>query len=102
MGVDINVIVNEIRSLREEISRGSKEFIDMEDMQKLTGFSRSYIYKLTSKREIPFYRPHGGKIFFKRQEVEDWIESSRVSSVSEISSRSAYLVAEQAFRKTKK
>lgn len=102
MGVSLDMLFEEVRSLREAVDRGEKEFLNIEDMAKLTGFSKSYIYKLTSRKKIPFYRPAGGKIFFRRDEIKDWINQSRICSESEIASRSASLMADKAFRRIKK
>ena len=42
-----------------------------------TGLSKSYLYKLTSAGLIPHYKPSGKLLFFKRQEIDEWLLSPK-------------------------
>ena len=46
--------------------------------------SESYVYKLTSTKQIPHFCPLGKKIYFKREELEIWLLRNRQSSIEEI------------------
>ena len=46
--------------------------------------SESYVYKLTSTKQIPHFRPLGKKIYFKREDLDEWLLRNRQSSVDEI------------------
>lgn len=48
------------------------------------GVSKSYLYKLTMNKEIPHYKPMGKVVYFNRLELEEWLQSNRVSSSREI------------------
>lgn len=48
------------------------------------GLSKAYIYSLTSAKEIPFYKPRGGRIFFDASEVREWVKSHRVKDDAEL------------------
>lgn len=37
--------------------------------------SRSYLYKLTHRKEIPFYKPNR-RIYFKREDVDCWLQKA--------------------------
>lgn len=50
-----------------------KNILSFEETVEYTGFSDSYLYKLTSGRKIPHYKPTGRKIFFKREEIDAWL-----------------------------
>ena len=50
-----------------------------------SGFSKSYLYKLTSTKKIPHSKPMGKMCFFDRVELEAWLKSNRVSTTDEIS-----------------
>jgi excisionase family DNA binding protein len=62
-----------------------KEILTPTELSEYTGFSKSYIYKLTHLREIPFYCPHGKLIFFKRSEIDSWLLQNKRLSRHEIS-----------------
>lgn len=55
------------------------EVLSFKQVQELLGVSSSYLYKCTSQGKIPCYRPTKGKLFFKKNEVMDWIESNSLS-----------------------
>ena len=38
-----------------------------------TGYSKSYMYKLTSENIVPFSKPNGKSIFFDRSKLEQWM-----------------------------
>jgi len=42
-----------------------------------TGLSQNYIYKLIHQKRIPFYKPMGGRVFFKQDELEGFIFRNR-------------------------
>lgn len=60
------------------------EYISIKGLSDLLGFSKSYIYKLSSSNILPKYCPSGKLIFFKKSEVEEWLESNRIPSQSEL------------------
>lgn len=37
------------------------------------GISESMLYKLTSGKEIPHYKPRGKMIYFAKEELDDWL-----------------------------
>lgn len=65
----------------------TKEVLTLDEVARYTGISRSYLYKLTMNRVIPHYKPTGKLLFFNRKEVEEWLQSNRVATSSEITSR---------------
>ena len=85
----MNNIQNEIEQIKKFIKEQNilrKEVLTLEETALYLGQSKSSIYKLTSKREIPFYSP-GGKIkYFRKPELDNWIFSSKVSTNEEFES----------------
>ncbi|MDR0661208.1 MAG: helix-turn-helix domain-containing protein [Prevotellaceae bacterium] len=53
-------------------------------MALLTELSKSWLYKATCSRTIPFYQPNGKQIYFDRTEVENWMKQNRVATKQEI------------------
>jgi len=54
------------------------ELVSLDELCKLLKVRKSYIYKLTSRNIIPFYRIGGLK--FKLSEVEAWIEQNKIKA----------------------
>lgn len=51
----------------------SKNVLNFEEACEYTGFRASYLYKLTSTGKIPHYKPYGKMIFFRREELEEFL-----------------------------
>ena len=73
----------------ERINQGAKTILTLEQVAKYTNYSKSYIYKLTSRREIPCYKPNGKQLYFKRTEIDEWLLTNREMTNKEIESEVA-------------
>ncbi len=62
----------------------SKEVLTFEEAATFTGLSRSYLYKLTSTKQVPHYKPSGKVVYFNRAELEAWLQSRRVDTADEV------------------
>ena len=58
-----------------------KEFLDFNEAVRFLKISKSKLYKLTSKREICFSKPSGGKIFFHRDDLRNWLLRGKKKSI---------------------
>lgn len=70
----------------EKLLIGQKSVLSFEDLVAYTGLSRSYLYKLTSRGEIPFYRPNGKQLYFNKEEIDKWLLRNRSKTSEEINS----------------
>jgi len=50
-----------------------KNVLTFSEAARYTGFSKSYLYKLTHLQKIPCSKPAGKMIFFDRLELEKWL-----------------------------
>ena len=55
-----------------------KEVFTSSEACMFLGISQSYLYKLTSAKLIPYYKPSGGMIFFNRDELKQWAQQNPV------------------------
>lgn len=54
------------------------KFITIKEVAEYLGYSVGYLYKLVSKKEIPFYQPTGSKILFDKNEIEKWVKKKQM------------------------
>jgi excisionase family DNA binding protein len=55
--------------------------------------SQSHLYKLTSAGSIPHYKPNGKKLYFNREELDQWLLRNRNATNDEIEQQAAdYLI----------
>jgi excisionase family DNA binding protein len=59
--------------------------IRISKVMELTGYSRSYIYKLTHWKKIPYYRPTNGQLFFYESEIMNFLSRNRQAADYEVS-----------------
>lgn len=72
-------------------SISTKAVLTFREACDYTGFSASYLYKLTAARQIPHSKPNGKMVFFDRAELEAWLMGNRVATSTEIADKaSAY------------
>lgn len=65
-------------------SMDNNNFLTAREAADYLGFALSYLYKLTSTHKVPFYGPTGKHILFKRSELEEWVNNSRVATNDEL------------------
>jgi excisionase family DNA binding protein len=61
-----------------------KEVLNFNEAAVYLEVSHSHLYKLTSTGTIPAYKPNGKKLYFNRQELNEWLLSNRQTSNAEI------------------
>lgn len=82
---------------------GALGVMTIEQVATALGLSKSHIYALTSKREIPHYKPRGGRIFFDVLEIREWLSQGRIKTNREIAEQAeAHSKAKEAERKAKR
>lgn len=83
----MEIIQEQLKELKKLIELGNslkKDFLTIDEVSVYLSASKSYLYQLTSQKEIPFYCPTGKKIYFKKTEIEEWIISSKVEPISDM------------------
>ena len=65
----------------------TKEVLTSDEAAMYMGISKSYLYKLTMRKEIPHYKPMGKVVYFNRSELEQWLQSNRVSTTLEVNQK---------------
>ncbi len=61
----------------------TKEVLTSNEAANYMGISKSHLYKLTMRQEIPHFKPTGKVVYFNRAEIEQWLQNNRVATVNE-------------------
>lgn len=81
----------ELRQIADMVTANTifttKEVLTSEEAARYMGISKSYLYKLTMKGEIPHFKPMGKMCYFNRAELEKWLQSNRVATTAELADR---------------
>lgn len=74
--MEVLQLLHDIKELLTKQTIENKELFSMEEAALFTGLSTSTLYKLTADRKINFFKPNGKVIFFKKQDIVDYITSN--------------------------
>ena len=74
-------------TISQNLMLTQKEILTVEEAAIYTGLKKSQLYKLTSTKAIPHYKPSGKNCFFKRTELEEWLTRNPVATAEELNDR---------------
>ena len=74
---------NRIKTL-EHLLFEAKDVLTLEEAALFMGISKSTLYKMTHKHELPYYRPNGKLIYFEKSELVKWMLQNRSMTEDEI------------------
>lgn len=90
---DIAEQLKELKHKLDEHCLKMKEVLTFKEACIHLDLSSSHLYKLTSRKKIPHYCPQGGRLWFKRSELDEWLLRNRVGTQDEIEKLAAnYLI----------
>ncbi|SHM36157.1 helix-turn-helix transcriptional regulator [Myroides odoratimimus] len=69
----IKLILEKLDYLEQLIISNNKEILSVEELEKYTGFKKSYIYHLVHFSKIPYSKPNGKYLFFEKSEIDEWL-----------------------------
>ena len=61
----------------------NKTLLSTKDLAEYTGYSIHSIYSMIKNNTIPYYKPNR-KVFFKKEDIDRWLDSNRKLSKDEI------------------
>lgn len=64
--------------MNKKMEEKNNELMNISDAANYLNYKVGYVYKLTSERKIPFYKPTGRHILFRRTELDEWVNRTRV------------------------
>ena len=86
------LILEKLEKLEQRIGEQNllmKEVLNFNDACNYLDISASHLYKLTSQKSIPHFCPQGKKLYFKRAELNEWLQRKRQTSTDEIETMAA-------------
>lgn len=82
----LNSQVAELLKFQKQAISGY-DYLNTNELAEMLGESVKTIYGRVHKNEIPFYKPGGKLLFFKLDEIKEWITKSKRFSIEEIKQR---------------
>jgi excisionase family DNA binding protein len=88
--VAVATLLEKVTRIEELLSVGipgqltAGQMLTTTEAAEYMGISLSSVYKLTSQRTLPIYKPNGKKVYLKRDDIDRYLSSHRLSSTEEI------------------
>jgi len=74
-------ILEKLNKLENLFKKKDDRPLSFKEAVAYLGFKPSYLYKLTHRKLIKYYKPSGKMLFFSKNELDEWIFSkSKVAS----------------------
>lgn len=74
-------IIKQMLKARETLE---KQILSFQEALSYLKVSKSFLYKLTSKGEITYFKPNGKLIYFKRSDLDSWMLQNENKSISSL------------------
>ncbi len=74
----------ELESLLKMQGSCQKEYLTMKEAAEYLQLSESFLYKLKGEEGLTYYKPGGKKIYFKKSDLDSWVEKGKVDCDFEI------------------
>ena len=71
-------LTSKIDRLEKIALLGAKNVLTIDDVALITGFTKG--------QKIPHYKPNGRTLYFKKEEIEDWMLQNKIQTNTEIES----------------
>ncbi len=92
-------IFSALQEIKQLSVIAAKSVLTFDEAVFMTGLAKSQLYKLTSRHEIPHYKPNGKMLYFDRKELEEWMKRNRVQTKAEAEQQAVnYVVTGRASR----
>lgn len=92
----IENLLNRISLLENSIYTTKRVFTFQEACMYI-GVSESMLYKLTSAKEIPHYKPRGKMLYFAKEELDEWLLQNYEPTVDDVARMVEETTAKQPF-----
>ena len=79
-----NIILEKLTNIEDLLKAQDGRPLTLEEAADYLGFSKSYLYKLTSANKIPHYKPQGKRVYFAKGELNTWLYRNPVKTTGKI------------------
>jgi excisionase family DNA binding protein len=85
--MDEQIIIKKLEKIHKTLREQTilkKEILSIAEAAAYLSISTSAIYKKTSNGEIPFYKPNGKQVYFKKIDLDKYVLQNKALSDMEI------------------
>jgi excisionase family DNA binding protein len=79
-----NIVIKKLRRIERLLKKANSKPLNLKEASKYIGITESYMYKLTSQKLIPHYKPYGKLIYFKKNELDRFVLKNKILTHTEM------------------
>ena len=79
-----NNSIQKLNANIEQLLQQDEKPLSFSEAAEYLNVSKSHLYKLTHKNQIPFFKPNGKMIYFLKSDLRTWLLRNRQSTADEI------------------
>lgn len=68
----------------DAVLAATKEMLTIEEAANYIGVTKSHLYKLTSGKKIPFFKPQNKLVYFDKTELNNWLRQNPQKTIDQI------------------
>jgi excisionase family DNA binding protein len=73
-----------LKRIEAQLESQSPKPLTMAEAAQYLGISMTYLYRITSRGQIPHFKPGGKKNYFLKSDLDNWLLRNRVRSIDEL------------------
>ena len=77
-------IQTDLEEIKALLKSQAEKPLSLEETSDYLHISKSYLYKLTCLKKIPYFKPNGKMIYFKKSDLNKWLFRNRQSTETEL------------------
>jgi excisionase family DNA binding protein len=85
---ETQTILGKLRRLERLLKASNELAMSISKAANYSGLSKSYLYKLTSSKVIPHYKPQGKLVYFRKSELDKYLFQNKILTLAEIENKS--------------
>lgn len=89
---DLRLYLERLEQRLDEVLLTQKEMLSFDEALRYLKLSASYLYKLTASRAISYFKPGGKLVYFRRADLDAWMQSGKCSSASNLKTQALNLL----------
>lgn len=79
-------LLEKVVMLLQEQELSKKQLMSVKEAASYLNLDEQTLYNFNRDKKIPHYKPNGKKVYYKRDELDDWVFQNRIPTSEEKSS----------------
>jgi len=79
-----NIILEKLTNIEKLLKAQDGRPLTLEEAADYLGFSKSYLYKLTSANKIFHFKPQGKRVYFRKSDLDAWLLRNPIKTIGVI------------------